>query len=134
MVGWDFLGDFLVAVALTDIAGTKITWDTASRAHASMPMRVRLDAGYVQDLDILDSQVSLSYAKVWDLDEGGRDDRGLGVEWAARDALFLRVGRHREDLTAGLGVRAWKLQLDYAFLASEALDTHRVDLTFFPWV
>ena len=133
MVGWDFLGDFTSALTLTDIAATQITWDTPSRAKASIPMRVRYDWGYVQEVGSLQSRLVLAWGRTWDLDDGGRTDRGFGAEWGVRQKLFLRLGQHRDDWSAGLGLRVWKMQLDYAFLAAEALDSHRIDLTFMPW-
>jgi hypothetical protein len=133
MIGWDFLGDFTSAITLTDIAGTQVTWDTPSRAKGSIPMRLRNDWAYVQDVGSLRSRLVLAWGRTWDLDDGRRTDRGFGIEWGVQQKLFFRLGQHRDDWTAGFGVRAWKMQLDYAFLSAEALDSHRVDLTFMPW-
>ena len=133
MVGWSRLGEIVLSAALRDVGGTKITWDTASRAHASMPMRSRLDVGYAQALPSLSSELLLSWARVWDLQDGGRADHGLGAQWEFRELLALRVGEHRGELTAGAGFRFWRLALDYAFLSAEALENHRIDLKLYPW-
>ncbi|MAE69292.1 MAG: hypothetical protein CME06_02360 [Gemmatimonadetes bacterium] len=133
MIGFDALGDAALGVALIDIAGTQITWDTASRSKASLPMRVRLDLGYSQPFPAFSSELNLTWGEVWDLQDGGRNDKGMGAEWSFKNMVALRVGEHRGDLTAGAGFRAWKVEVDYAFLSAEALENHRIDLTFYPW-
>jgi hypothetical protein len=56
-------------------------------------------------------------------------DFHMGAELLFRRALAIRVGSDTGHLTAGAGIRLPRLDLDYAFLSHQELDsTHRVSL------
>lgn len=132
LVGMDGLGQGSLGFALSDIAGTRVTWDTASRSAASIPFRIRLGGEYQQPLPFQGMSVAVGWDNAWDLQDGGRGEEGIGAEIGFRDAVFLRIGEESGDLSAGVGVRSWKLDLDYAFLTAGAIPSHRIDLAFFP--
>ena len=132
LIGVDALGQASVGFSLTDIAGTRITWDTASRSAGDIPFRIRLGSEYRQPLPFQGMSLAMVWDSSWDLQDGGRAGEDVGAEMGIREAVFLRIGDHSGDFAAGVGIRSWKLDLDYAFLTAGAVPSHRIDLAFFP--
>ncbi|MBN1541887.1 PorV/PorQ family protein [candidate division KSB1 bacterium] len=134
---WNPAGRLLAGVNLQDATTTVLAWNTGTTELISPTLK--WGAG-------LPVQVPLFGSEVWlaaDIDtrfEGRKIasqahvapvsfDFHLGAELLIKNVVALRLGNDVGHLTAGAGIRLPRLDVDYAFLSHDHLDsTHRISV------
>ncbi len=130
---------FFTGASLLDVTSTYLAWDTGTKELISPTLK--LGAGY--NLDIFNGV--LTPAMDFDFHFDGRDyasmaavgpvgiDLHAGVEFLYKNIIALRAGYNDvKQLTLGLGLRVYRLNLDYAFAKfnseNDLGNTHRISL------
>ena len=98
-----------------------------------LPALLRAGAFYKLDKEMAQSNLGLfaTYTKIFENDGYA----GLGVEAITRDILALRLGyqlgRDSQDISAGVGLKIQRYQLDYAYVpfSYDLGDTHRLSFS-----
>ncbi|MBM3215814.1 hypothetical protein FJZ36_12955 [Candidatus Poribacteria bacterium] len=127
-----------VGLALYDIAGTRVKWNTTTRPTFVREGSARLGASWIVPRlppsvqTTLAADVGLGTPVRRETDRSSRFH--LGAECTLVRTLSLRVGGDAGSLTAGTGIavplRGFRLHADYAFLTHPELgDTQRISLS-----
>lgn len=129
--------DLQVGVNVQDITTTLLAWNTGKRELISPT--VKTGVGYPFTIKRLSSTIYLAADS--DIRFEGRDraaqaavgtislDFHVGAEWFYRRLFAIRVGTDSGHFTAGAGICLPRLDLDYAFLSHDELETtHRVSV------
>lgn len=116
------LGDFGFGFSMTDISQTAIIWDTK---HEDRIHRTSLwGASYEQKLEFLNAKLKL----FWTHHHKYTSENLFGTEFVVKN-LAVRLGKKKTGLTAGMGLRFWKLSVDYAFVVSAFENLNRISCT-----
>jgi len=130
-VSWLRLG-----ASFQDITRTSLNWNKGG--NDNIDPSFRFGASVTRGVPLTSGQFTLALGA----DLGKDMDRienfnslNLGFEYVHKGSVAGRVGSHRGNMTAGVGllnIRFFKISsLDYAFLAHDDLDsTHRISLSF----
>ncbi len=133
---WNPVDKLLTGVNFQDITTTILAWDTGTKELISPTLKAGL--AYPLAVNVLASQLwfaidtdirfeNRKFASQANLGAVSFDPR-LGMELTIRRVVALRLGR--DDLgcfTAGAGIKLPRLDLDYAFLSHDQLEsTHRI--------
>ena len=135
---WNPAGKLMVGANLQDITTTILAWDTGTKELISPTFKTGL--AYPFHFKFIKSDLLL--AADTDIRAEGREfsaqmnigpisiDPRIGAELLVRNVVALRLGRDDiGSLTAGAGIKLPRLDLDYAFLSHDELDTtHRISL------
>ncbi|MEE9225598.1 MAG: PorV/PorQ family protein [Bacteroidota bacterium] len=133
--------EFFVGANFQDVTTTLIAWDTGTNELISPTMKLGsayffqfLGGQFVPALDFDVRFEGRKYASTANLGPVSMDLH-IGMEYSFRDRVALRVGYSDiGSLTAGVGVRLPKLDIDYSFAKFDATDQlgnmHRVSLKF----
>jgi len=121
----DWLGTFSIGVNFQDIGGTSISWDTISRQSDEVVMNTKLGLAYLQPLEKWKSTIQI--ATDTDYHVYGQKQR-WGLEYVYDDFLSGRVGYYDDNLTTGLSILLFNVNLDYAFVTNNLGNTHRIGL------
>jgi hypothetical protein len=113
-------------LAVQDLFGTNITWDTASKQQDRVERNWRYGMSYSQPLNFIRSQVLLLY----DLNSKYKGSVHLGLEFTYKKFLALRFGSNDGQFTAGAGLAYWGVGIDYAFQLHDLGNMHRVGVSF----
>jgi hypothetical protein len=105
-----------------DATRTAIDWGEGNKD--AIPPNFRNGVAFIQKLPGRDSRLTVSYdsEKRWDHTDHA------GVEYVFHGVLALRGGYWGGEWTAGAGLSAWRVAVDYAYLSRELGNTHRVSL------
>ena len=125
------LGEITLGAALSNVAGTKITWDTPKATgdpeySDKLEMALAWGASYRQPLQMINSSVIVSSTVA-------ADGSAWGIEYWYRDIVALRAGRDMLDTTSrsiGAGVAYFGFGFDYAIQWHPLGITHRVSLQY----
>ena len=113
------LGKFAFGVAVMDVSGTTLSWNTQHKDP--IKMKINLGVSYLQPLPLWDSTLLLSAS--WDRKWQKR--KHLGLEYQLR-GIFVRAGLDEDDLSFGAGFQFWLLRLSYAYVGRELGNVHRL--------
>ncbi len=123
----DMYGDFIIGLNGQDISGTTITWDTDSKRKDAIESNFKIGAGYIQPIDIINSQATLTY----DRNTRYTGSNHFGMEFLYNSVFALRAGFDNGQFTTGAGFTFWKIKMDYAFQGHDFLgSSHRVSMIF----
>lgn len=120
------LGAFSVSFFMKDITRTKLSWNT--RYEDVVPYHIIWGIAYQFPLPIKDQKFCIAYDRQWLYD----DARRFGMELSSFDILKLRIGsvlylRNRQyHLSAGAGLRFWRINLDYAYINHDLTGLNRI--------
>lgn len=120
------LGAFSISLFMKDLTQTKLSWNT--RYEDVVPYHLIWGLAYQFPLPIKNQRLSIAYDRQWLYD----DARRFGIELSSFDVLKLRIGsvlylRNRQyHLSAGAGLRIWKLNLDYAYINHDLTGLNRI--------
>ena len=126
VVGRSNWGTIGLSLAVQDIGGTSISWNTASQHSDVRPAGYKAGIAYTQPVFPWRSQVILSAEASSQSYQNGR----LGVEVGYRDLLSARLGRDQNELVWGGGMKVWRLRFDYAYTPHQLGSSHRVGCSF----
>ncbi|HPG38046.1 MAG TPA: PorV/PorQ family protein [bacterium] len=133
---WNPVDKLLAGVNFQDVTTTILAWDTGTKELISPTLKAGL--AYPVTINLLASQLWLAvdgdirfenrkFASQANIGAVSFDPR-LGLELTVRRVVALRLGR--DDLgclAAGAGIKLPRLDLDYAFLSHDQLEsTHRI--------
>ncbi|MBD3385188.1 PorV/PorQ family protein [candidate division KSB1 bacterium] len=131
------LYDLQLGINVQDITTTLLAWNTGKRELISPTVKTGL--GYPFSIKRLSS--TLYMAADTDIRFEGRDiaaqaaygpvslDFHLGAEWFYKRLFAIRIGTDSGHFTAGAGICLPRLDIDYAFLSHDELETtHRVSV------
>jgi hypothetical protein len=118
-------GDLNFGLAIQDVFGTNITWDTDSNHHDRIERNWRYGMSYSQPLHFIKSEVLLLY----DLNSKYDGSMHFGFEFTYKKFLALRLGTNDGNFTAGAGLTYWGIGIDYAFQLHDLGNLHRVGIT-----
>jgi len=134
---WKPIQKLMVGMNIQDITTTLLAWNTGKRELISPTIKSGL--GYLFQLPSLKSDIL--FVSDVDMRFEGRKisaqahlgdvsfDFHVGSEISVRKVVALRLGIDSGYLTAGAGFRLPRLDIDYAFLKHDELNsTHRVSL------
>ena len=113
------LGEVVLAYSIQDITRTAIVWDNNHEDHIETTHR--LGAAYHQNI----GRAGMQMRAYWSRYEKYDSLYLYGLEWLYKGQA-LRLGRNRNGLTAGAGFSFWRLNVDYAFVAIELENSHRL--------
>jgi hypothetical protein len=119
-----FLGTLSLSLAITDIGGTAISWDTPRQHQDVRPAAARIGVSYLQPLAFLRS----SALACWETSTEPLQKSRAGAELELYRRLFLRGGWDRGQAVWGGGAAVWRLRLDYAWNGHDLGNTHRVSI------
>jgi hypothetical protein len=119
LLGRRFLGDVVLGYSGLDITKTTVVWST--RHEDRIRPTHRLGAAYSHRIPWQESRLQF----FWTLYKKYDRHHLLGLEWSAR-RFALRFGHNGNGLTGGVGLRVWKVDVDYAFVTLELDQTHRI--------
>lgn len=105
-----------------DFSRTTITWSTNNHTRDTVGMLMTTGVSASQLLKPLHTRVTFSF----DQESGAFNDRHLGAEIMMFDTIALRGGFQNQDLTVGAGIKVLRLNINYAFVAYELGNTHRI--------
>ncbi len=109
-----------------DLAKANIQWNTESRHQDALKRSLLAGSAISHAISALHTRLTLAY----DYQFSPYRDYFFGGELSFYDLLFLRGGYYRKHLTAGAGISLHGFTIDYAFVASELGNTHRISGTF----
>lgn len=118
------LGTISLGVALGNIGGTRMTWDTPTDRTDKQPMQLYYGGAYEQPLSFIRGRLTGALASTG-------AGRAWGLEYAFIDQIFLRVGQSLASdshLAMGAGIGWRGVRLDYALQQHPLGATHRVSL------
>jgi hypothetical protein len=112
-----------IAFSVLDVTRTTVVWDTR---HEDRIARTSLfGIGYQHTAGLKGVKAGL----YWTLVKKYETHHLLGLETEWR-SLALRLGRNASGLTAGAGIAFWKFRVDYALVALDFENAHRVSCAF----
>lgn len=123
LMDMDTLGKLGFGIHFQDVSGTTLTW--TNQHQDEIPLNFKWGFAYTQPIGWRGSELVLS----WGRDSRYGGEHHFGVEYSLK-SLFFRFGSSAGSLTAGTGLRLWKVRLDYAFLGYELGNVHRVSGAF----
>lgn len=121
----DWLGKIKFGTNIQDIAGTAVSWDTASKHSDEVITGVRYGLAIDQPLDFINSNciISVDWGEIYDY------KKHFGAEFTYKNLISIRSGLDDEQFTAGLGLKFKDYRLDYAFINNSELGaTNRIGL------
>ncbi len=118
-------GDLNFGLAVADLFGTHITWDTDSKQQDKVDRNWRYGFSYSQPLHFIESEILLLY----DLNSKYKGSMHFGFEFTYKKFLALRLGSNDGNFTAGAGLAYWGIGVDYAFQLHDLGNLHRVGIT-----
>lgn len=120
---YELFDGFRLGFNIQDLTKTKLKWDSASKHEDIIPLSVKFGVAYSKPIEALKSLLTLS----WSLDTKYGTEMHYGVEWWLINLLALRAGMNVDELSAGVGLKLAKFQVDYAFIGHDDLgNTHRI--------
>lgn len=127
-----------IGLLLQDVIGTRVKWDTATRASFTREPSLRLGSSYMLTLPVVNTLFSVdidnrqSELKAENVDESSINLH-YGLETWLFNILALRVGYERDKLTAGAGfalnISELRVSADYAFTSHELGDSQRISVS-----
>jgi hypothetical protein len=116
-------GDLSIGFSILDATKTAIVWNSnfENRIEPSFLFGI----SYVHHLGPKDVDLNLFYTRLQKYDTAHLF--GMELEFKR---LALRIGRNRSGLTAGAGIRMWRLQVDYGFVTLDLDSSHRLSTCF----
>ncbi|MBN2410896.1 PorV/PorQ family protein [candidate division KSB1 bacterium] len=135
---WNPAGKLMLGANFQDITTTILAWDTGTKELISptfkMGLAYPIHIAFIKSNLLLAADTDLrfegrKYSAQMNIGPMSADPR-VGAELLVRNVVALRVGRDDiGSLTAGAGIKLPRLDLDYAFLSHDELDTtHRISL------
>ncbi len=118
------LGKISFGAVVKDIWKTRLTWNTPTRASDVIEREWRIGVAYWQPLKNINS----SLVFVYDYKQKYSNTHHVGVEYDYNQKLDLRVGLNDGNFSAGVGIRIWILNIDYAYIGHDLGNTHRISL------
>ena len=117
------LGKFAFGLAIKDISGTTLSWNTQHKD----PIKTNVSFGlsYLQPLPFWESAFLLSTS--WDTK--WHKQQHVGLEYQLR-AIFLRAGLDGKNLSFGAGFQFWVVKISYAYVGRELGNVHRLSGAF----
>ena len=117
------LGDLMLGYSVTDLTRTTLLWNTRHEDRIERSQRIGLS--YQQVLRNNKADIKFYYT-LW---EKYDVEHLFGAELSLYSAA-LRIGKNRAGLTAGAGIKLWRLNVDYAFVSFELDNSHRISCGF----
>ncbi len=118
-------------LAIRDVLGTLITWDTGHTEVIVSTLRLGLAADI--NLPVLEARLIPVADVDYRLEAIGESEafaHHIGLEYLIRDAIGLRIGSDDGELTFGGGLNLKPVSIDYAFIGHDELgETHRISIT-----
>jgi len=115
-----------VGLAGRNLSKTQMVWNTASEHKDTVARTVQMGLAGSYYLTAWQTRLTLSV----DHEMGEVKASYLGGEVRLFDRLALRGGYAHDHMTAGAGLSLLGLSLDYAFVAGELDNTHRVSAAY----
>ncbi|MBN2355492.1 hypothetical protein JXO59_05225 [candidate division KSB1 bacterium] len=114
------------AATVRDLAQANISWNTESQ-HEDKVKRIMLaGTALSHTVQSIHTRITLAY----DYEYSPLSDHYAGGELSFYDTISLRGGYYRKNLTAGAGISFYRFGVDYAFVAGDLGNTHRVSGSF----
>lgn len=124
LIDIDWMGDFCFGVNFQNIAGTTITWDTASQHQDDILFNTKLGVSIDQPLPFWNMNLLLAT----DTDYVYDRSHHYGLELQYARLLSVRMGYYEEEYTAGISVNVYEFMLDYAFVTNALGNTNRIGM------
>lgn len=112
-------GRLAFGVSIKDISRTELKWDT-EYSDRIKPTR-SFGISYQHPLQRFNTQLNIYYTRRIQY----KTKQLTGLELLFK-SLSIRIGHNAEGLTAGAGMYWWRFHLDYAFVANDFQDVHRL--------
>ncbi|GAB4191534.1 MAG: hypothetical protein Kow00108_26540 [Calditrichia bacterium] len=119
------LGKLTLGAAVKDIFRSKLTWDTPTESSGVIERSINLGVSYWQPIKSMNSSLVFAY------DTQKKYDRThhFGVEFLYGQNLGIRFGLNDGEFAAGVGMKIWLLQMDYAYIGHDLGNSHRISLS-----
>lgn len=116
------LGKISMGMAVKDIFNTRLTWNTQNRAVANIKRSWQMGLSYFQPIPRINGKLLFAYA--WD--KKYDSIHHFGLEYIYRELLAVRFGLDDQQFTAGIGLKVFIFNVDYAFKGHELGGSHRI--------
>lgn len=118
------LGDVSFSVVANDFTKTGINWGNG--IEDAIPINLRYGFGYEQPLRFLKSNliVELNTEKKYEYYVN------WGAELTYSNSISFRTGLRKNEFVYGIGLKYWKVQVDYAFQKPELGNQHWIGVGF----
>jgi hypothetical protein len=113
------LGDIVFGYSVLDITRTTIIWDT--KHEDSIQRTHSFGMSYHQKMGWKSSKIIF----YWTNRNKYASENLFGIEYIL-NGHALRLGKNREGISAGMGLRLWRFQLNYAFVTMQLDNAHRI--------
>lgn len=109
-----------------DLAKARIQWNTQSQHQDKLTRSLLVGTAFSNVLSSLHTRITLAF----DYQFSPYSDYFAGGEVGFYDLISLRGGYYHDHITAGAGLSLHGFNIDYAFVASELGNTHRISGSF----
>ncbi len=120
-----WFGDFAIGLNFQNLGNTAIIWDTVSKNKDEILLNTKLGFAYTQPLESLSSNIIITTDT--DFNSYDRIQR-FGLEYQYDQILAGRIGYSNKNMSSGLTVSFFDLNIDYAFVTNVLGNSHRVGL------
>lgn len=127
-----------IGFLVQDTVGTRVKWDTPTRASFIRKPSLILGASYILTLPVVNTTFSIDIDnKQGNLEPDDENEHSVNLHYGLETCIFnilaLRVGYEKDKLAAGAGFRLQISQLrvsaDYAFTSHELGDSQRISIS-----
>ena len=126
LIDIDWLGNFNLGINFQNIAGTTITWDTASKHQDDILFNTKVGVSIDQPVPFWHLKMILAM----DTDYVYDKSHHYGMEIKYKHLVGARAGYYDDNYTAGLSVNVYDFILDYAFVTNTLGNTNRIGIRF----
>jgi len=126
---------FSLGACIQDATGTFLFWDTGSREMRNP--NVLLGATFYQKVPLFTGEIRASLGQAFRFEGKMPEntysvgkiagvDLSAGLEYEIFRTISMRIGRERNHLTAGAGIKFSFFSIDYAFISYDLGNAHRI--------
>ena len=123
----DWLGKIKFGINYQDVGGTTITWnveDDSSDRTDEILYNTKVGVAVYQPLKPINSTIILSM----DTDYIYGKTRHFGFEFIYKNILGVRTGLYQKNFSAGISIKFYDFNVDYAFVTNTLANTNRIGL------
>ncbi len=115
-----------IGVAARNLSKSNLTWNTSSNHKDQLARTVQLGLAGSWRLPSPAVRFTAAFDREW----GDSNDSYAGGEVRFFDRVSVRGGYAHDHMTAGAGLYVFGISLDYAFVAGELDNTHRISAAY----
>jgi hypothetical protein len=120
----DWAGTLSFGANFQDIGGTVITWDTESNNEDEILFNTKIGFAIHQPIPRFKSYLIMAIDK--DYIYGGTTHYGMEISY--KEMVGFRLGAYNKNVSAGMSIKLYEINIDYAFVTNVLGNTNRIGL------